>query len=65
MVPLHSYNSLFRNNRFTSNGGIPAPTAARFIRLLLENELIVTKEEASGRRPALYSFEPLMSLVRV
>ena len=58
-------NPVFRNNKFTTNSGIPSATAARFTRVLLENELIVTKEEASGRRPALYSFEPLMSLVRV
>jgi hypothetical protein len=31
----------------------------------LEKNLILTLEEASGRRPALYSFEPLMELVRV
>jgi Fic family protein len=58
-------NPVFRNSRFTSNSGIPAPTAAKFTRKLLERGLIVTKQEASGRRPALYSFEPLMRLVRV
>jgi len=58
-------NPVFRNNKFTNNSGIPTPTAARFTRRLLEEELIVTLEEASGRRPALYSFEPLMNLVRV
>lgn len=58
-------NPVFRNNKFTSNSGIPGPTAARFTRLLLENGIIITKEESSGRRPALYSFEPLMRLVRV
>lgn len=58
-------NPIFRNNRFTSNSGIPAATAARFTRTLLDNGIIVTLEEASGRRPALYSFEPLMKLVRV
>ena len=58
-------NPIFRNNKFTSNSGIPTATASRFTRILLENDLIVTKEEASGRRPALYSFEPLMRLVRV
>jgi Fic family protein len=56
---------LFRNNKFTTGSGIPTPTAARFTRSLLENELLTTLEEASGRRPALYSFEPLMRLVRV
>jgi len=58
-------NPVFRNNRFTSNSGIPAPTAARFTRLLLDKNLIITLEESSGRRPALYSFEPLVRLVRV
>lgn len=58
-------NPIFRNNNFTSKSGIPAPTASRFTRVLLEKELIFTLEESSGRRPALYSFEPLMQLVRV
>lgn len=58
-------NPIFRNNRFTSKSGIPGPTAARFTRILLENGLLKTLEESSGRRPALYSFEPLLELVRV
>jgi len=58
-------NPIFRNNRFTSNAGIPVPTAARFTRALLDNKIIHTLDEASGRRPALYSFEPLMNLLRV
>lgn len=58
-------NPVFRNNKFTSNSGISAATAARFTRTLLDEGIIRTVEEASGRRPALYSFEPLMNLVRV
>ena len=58
-------NPIFRNNRFTSKSGIPVATAARFTRMLLERELIRTLEEASGRRAALYAFEPLLKLVRV
>lgn len=58
-------NPVFRNNKFTANSGIPSATAARFTRVLLEKNLLTTLEEASGRRPALYSFEPLMKLVRV
>ncbi len=58
-------NPMFRNNKFVTNSGIPTSSAARFTRVLLENNLIATLEEASGRRPALYSFEPLMKLVRV
>ncbi len=56
---------IFRNNRFTSASGIPAPTAARFTRMLLERGIVRTIREASGRRPALYAFEQLLNLVRV
>lgn len=58
-------NPVFRNNRFTHKSGIPAASAARFTRVLLDNDLLVTVEQAAGRRPALYSFEPLLELVRV
>lgn len=58
-------NPVFRNNKFTANSGIPGPTAARFTRLLSDKGLIKTLEESSGRRAAMYSFEPLMELVRV
>ena len=58
-------NPVFRNNKFTSDSGIPASTAARFTRILLDEELLVTLEEPSGRRAALYAFEPLLKLVRV
>jgi len=63
---MHSItNPVFRNNKFTQNSGIPSASAARFTRLLLEKDLITVVQEASGRRPALYRFEPLMRLVRV
>ena len=58
-------NPVFRNNKFSSHSGIPPASAARFTRALLDNNIIKTIEEASGRRPALYSFEPLMNIVRV
>jgi Fic family protein len=58
-------NPVFRNSKFTSTSGIPAQTASRFTKLLSEKNLLVTIQEASGRRAALYSFEPLMQLVRV
>lgn len=58
-------NPLFRNNKFTNSSGIPSSSASRFTRLLLESNLIKMIEEPSGRRPALYCFEPLMQLVRV
>ncbi len=58
-------NPVFRNNTFTNQSGIPSKSAARFTRVLLNKGLITTVEEAAGRKPALYSFEPLMELVRV
>ena len=56
---------VFRNSRFTGHAGIPQQTAARFTRVLLQEGLLETVEEASGRRSAIYRFEPLMELVRV
>lgn len=58
-------NPVFRNNKFTQSSGIPSASAARFTRLLVDKGLITLVQEASGRRPALYRFEPLMQLVRV
>ena len=58
-------NPVFRNNRFVSSTKIPVPTAAIMVKKLVENGYLLQKEEAAGRRPALYSFEPLMRLVRV
>jgi Fic family protein len=58
-------NPVFRNNKFTNSSGIPGPSASKFTRILLKKELLITVEEPSGRRPALYMFEPLMRLVRV
>jgi Fic family protein len=56
---------VFRNAVFAQDAGIPAPTARRFTRLLLEQGLLETVREASGRRSAIYRFEPLMERVRV
>ncbi|MFC7289675.1 Fic family protein [Herminiimonas glaciei] len=58
-------NPVFRNNKFTSNSGIPTSSAAKFTRLLLDKKLLVEMESPSGRRPAMYAFEPLLELLRV
>ncbi|MBP2161284.1 MULTISPECIES: Fic family protein [Asticcacaulis] len=58
-------NPYFRNNKFTKLSGIPESTAARFTRILIDEKLLITLQEASGRRPAMYAFEPLLRLVRV
>ncbi len=58
-------NPVFRNSRFTKSAGIPTHTAARFSRILLEQGLLVPVREAAGRQSAIYSFEPLLNLVRI
>jgi Fic family protein len=58
-------NPVFRNNTFKSESGIPPQPAIRISKILSERGLLTTIEEASGRKAALYSFEPLMELVRV
>ncbi len=55
---------VFRNNLFTNKSGIPGPTAHKFTRNLLDAGLLRTVAPSAGRRPALYAFEPLLSLVR-
>ncbi|MDK3074968.1 Fic/DOC family N-terminal domain-containing protein [Sedimentitalea sp. JM2-8] len=57
-------NPVFRNNRFTTRGGIPKPTAVRLSRALVDAGLLIEIEAASGRRAALYAFEPLIRLIR-
>lgn len=56
---------VFRNNKFVNTTKIPNATAVLIIRKLIENGYLVLREEAAGRRAAMYSFEPLMRLVRV
>lgn len=58
-------NPVFRNNKFSQNSRIPSASASRYTKILLEKELLVLIRPPSGRRPALYAFEPLLSLVRV
>ncbi|MFT3789830.1 MAG: Fic/DOC family N-terminal domain-containing protein [Rudaea sp.] len=58
-------NPVFANSRFTRAAGIPVQTAARFTRVLSQAGLLQIVIEASGRRSAIYRFEPLMQRVRV
>jgi len=55
---------VFRNNVFTGKSGIPQATAFRFTRTLSEEGLLQTLQPSSGRRPALYAFEPMLEIVR-
>lgn len=56
---------VFKANRFAIQHQIPKPTVQKILKLLLDNNIIVTVESASGRRAALYAFEPLLQLVRI
>lgn len=56
---------VFRNNKFVSRTGIPNATAVTIIKRLIDHGYLDLREESAGRRAALYSFEPLMKLVRV
>lgn len=56
---------VFSNSRFTHEAGIPVATAGRFTRMLLNEGWLQTVREPSGRRPAVYRFEPLMERVRI
>ena len=58
-------NPIFRNSKFTQSSGIPSATAYKFAKTMQERGFLKVLGEASGRRSALYSFEPLMELVRV
>lgn len=57
-------NPTFRNNRFTSDGRIPSHVAMNFTRKLREAGLLLQLAPGSGRRPALYAFQPLIDIVR-
>jgi Fic family protein len=56
---------VFRNSQFTHQANIPRSSAARFTRKLVDTKILRTVEKPSGRRAGLYSFEPLVQLIRV
>lgn len=58
-------NPVFWNSRFIRDSGIQAASAARITKVLHDQGLLRILEEPSGRRPALFAFEPLLQLVRV
>jgi len=55
----------FRNDRFVEKSGIPASSARALSRRLADANLIRLIEPASGRRAALYAFDPLLELLKV
>ena len=55
---------IFETPNFTESTELSKPHAARVIKSLLENKIIDTVTPAQGRRPAMYSFKPLMDIVK-
>jgi Fic family protein len=53
---------IFRGPLFTSNPGIPKPTATRILSLLRAEGIVSTIREPSGRRPGLFAFRELMNI---
>ncbi len=56
---------VFRNDSFVKKSGIPATTARAISRRLIEANLLRTIQPSSGRRAALYGFDPLLALLQV
>lgn len=56
---------VFKSSQFTRKAGLPASSAAKHMKALVDAGVLVTVREAAGSRPALLRFEPLMQLVRV
>lgn len=57
-------NPVFKNSQLIKRSGMPKHVATRITRLLLESGLLRELRPASGRRGALFMFEPLMEIVR-
>lgn len=56
---------VFRNDHFVDRSGIPASSARALSRRLVEAGLLRTLDSASGRRAALYAFDPLLKLIEI
>lgn len=57
-------NPSFKNSKFTSHGRIPPHVAASMTRKLREAGILSQIVPGSGRRPAIYGFEPLIAIIR-
>jgi len=57
-------NPVFKNSQLIKRSGMPKHVATRITKLLHAGGLLRELRPASGRRGALYMFEPLMEIVR-
>ena len=60
-------NPVFRNQQISKDAKIPSATINRFTKSLLNDprKLLKVVREAAGRRAAIYSFEPLLEIIRI
>lgn len=56
---------IFLGNKLAEKTGMAPATAARIIRILVENNILQVISQPSGRKSGFYRFEPLMEIVRV
>ena len=52
---------IFRTTDFVNRSQIPKTAALPMLRKLRENNILVTMQEASGRRPAVLAFRELLN----
>lgn len=57
-------NPSFKNSKFTGHDRIPPHVAASMTRKLREVGILSQIAPGSGRRPAIYGFEPLIGIIR-
>lgn len=57
---------IFRNKQISKNSQIPPASINRYTKALLEDDrrLLKVVRQAAGRRAAVYSFEPLLEIIR-
>ena len=53
---------IFRSTDFVTTAGVPEPTARRFLKLLIEAEILTVLWSGRGRRPSVLCFLELLSI---
>jgi Fic family protein len=55
-------NAIFQGPAFTSDSGIPKPSANRILMLLRDHHILATVQEGKGRRPGIFVFRELLNI---
>jgi len=54
---------VFNSGKFYEESGVPRASASRLLNAMEANGIITCIEKGAGRRPSLYTFEPLLDIV--